>query len=157
MNTNEKLLIITKLSLICLICLLLLSCIFLTNAFNSSIHTAYAIDNAVLRIQVLAEEHFGENNNLVYEHLYNYNDSLDYILISNDNDYAIFLISNQELLEYSSLSNIPYEQNTKKYYGGLSLYDNLGPGEYPDNASSPKQKYKVVVLDKISIENFTFL
>ncbi len=42
-------------------------------------------------------------------------------------------------------------------YCGLSLYDNLGPGEYPDNASSPKQKYKVVVLDKISIENFTFL
>ncbi len=163
MNTNEKLLIITKLSLICLICLLLLSCIFLTNAFNSSIHTAYAIDNAVLRIQVLAEEHFGENNNLVYEHLYNYNDSLDYILISNDNDYAIFLISNQELLEYSSLSNLPYEQNTKKYYGEPTKYLKKENGYFVDLLTNEQLllsqdeiiKLSKSILDKLDCENTT--
>ncbi len=67
---------------------------------------------------------FGEKEIQSIEYLYGFDDSPDYIYVDfADYGYAVYFSETMELMEYSPIGNLPYEnESAQKYYGGPSNY-----------------------------------
>ncbi len=67
---------------------------------------------------------FGEKEIQSIEYLYGFNDSPDYIYVDfADYGYAVYFSETMELMEYSPIGELPYENKSEqKYYAGPSNY-----------------------------------
>ena len=72
-------------------------------------------------------------------YLFNYDESADYVYIdfAGSSGYAIFAQETQELLEYATVGDFPYEEtNGKKYYGGPTAYFNKNGGQFTNTITN---------------------
>ncbi len=96
------------------------------NTVNQLTAEEINLNNELIKepVAVTIEDAFKDTSISKCEYIYNLDDSADYIYVEfSGGGYAVFAKSTMEMMEFSPLGTLPYENsNAKKYYGGPANY-----------------------------------